>query len=111
MSFTPSNDIRGVFEAKTRVIRCENKRDTKRTGGEGGIRTPGTGENPYNGLASRRNRPLCHLSAEVQITVNTGYKRRGALFPALLSVRGLLRIEQKAQDDASQYGGEDEYGG
>jgi hypothetical protein len=32
------------------------------TGGEGGIRTLGTGVSPYNGLANRRIRPLCHLS-------------------------------------------------
>ena len=32
-------------------------------GGEGGIRTLGTGVSPYNGLANRRIRPLCHLSA------------------------------------------------
>ena len=31
-------------------------------GGGAGIRTLGTGINPYNGLASRRNRPLCHPS-------------------------------------------------
>ena len=31
-------------------------------GGEGGIRTLGTGISPYNGLANRRIRPLCHLS-------------------------------------------------
>ena len=33
------------------------------TGGEGGIRTPGTGFSPYNGLANRRLKPLGHLSA------------------------------------------------
>ena len=33
-----------------------------RTGGEGGIRTPGTSFSSYNGLANRRIRPLCHLS-------------------------------------------------
>src|ERR1700674_5732316 len=31
-------------------------------GGEAGIRTLGTGVSPYNGLANRRIRPLCHLS-------------------------------------------------
>ena len=35
------------------------------SGGEGGIRTLGTGVSPYNGLANRRIRPLCHLSATV----------------------------------------------
>src|ERR1700733_1931485 len=34
-------------------------------GGEAGIRTLGTGVSPYNGLANRRIRPLCHLSAFV----------------------------------------------
>ena len=34
-----------------------------KSGGEGGIRTPGTGFSPYNGLANRRIQPLCHLSA------------------------------------------------
>src|SRR5271165_1759058 len=33
------------------------------SGGEGGIRTPGTGFGPYNGLANRRLQPLGHLSA------------------------------------------------
>jgi hypothetical protein len=32
-------------------------------GGEGGIRTPGTGFSQYNGLANRRLKPLGHLSA------------------------------------------------
>ena len=35
-----------------------------KSGGEGGIRTPGTGFSQYNGLANRRIQPLCHLSAE-----------------------------------------------
>ena len=33
------------------------------TGGEGGIRTPGTGFSQHNGLANRRLKPLGHLSA------------------------------------------------
>jgi hypothetical protein len=33
------------------------------TGGEEGIRTPGTGLSPYNGLANRRLQPLGHLTA------------------------------------------------
>jgi hypothetical protein len=33
-----------------------------RCNGERGIRTPGTGVNPYNGLANRRLQPLGHLS-------------------------------------------------
>ena len=34
----------------------------EKSGGEGGIRTPGTSFSSYNGLANRRIRPLCHLS-------------------------------------------------
>src|SRR5271165_3490334 len=34
----------------------------KTSGGEGGIRTPGRGVSPYNGLANRRLQPLGHLS-------------------------------------------------
>ena len=50
--------------AKSRAIpgptigHCEDWIET----GEGGIRTPGTGLNPYNGLANRRFKPLSHLS-------------------------------------------------
>jgi hypothetical protein len=33
------------------------------SGGEGGIRTPGTSVSSYNGLANRRLQPLGHLSA------------------------------------------------
>jgi hypothetical protein len=36
--------------------------EIEKYGGEGGIRTLGTGVSPYNGLANRRIRPLCHLS-------------------------------------------------
>src|SRR5450755_2922093 len=36
----------------------------KTSGGEGGIRTPGTGVSPYNGLANRRLQPLGHLSGK-----------------------------------------------
>ena len=49
----------------------------KKTGGEGGIRTLGTGVSPYNGLANRRIRPLCHLSGECM---------NGPLNPASLSL-------------------------
>jgi hypothetical protein len=47
------------------IIKQRIKRQMARnegTGGEGGIRTLGTGVSPYNGLANRRIRPLCHLS-------------------------------------------------
>ncbi len=39
------------------------EREEEDSGGEGGIRTPGRGFGPYNGLANRRIQPLCHLSA------------------------------------------------
>jgi hypothetical protein len=42
-------------------------KDNKGNGGEGGIRTLGTGVSPYNGLANRRIRPLCHLSKQFVI--------------------------------------------
>ena len=38
---------------------------TKVNGGEGGIRTPGTGFNQYGGLANHCLQPLGHLSAEL----------------------------------------------
>jgi hypothetical protein len=41
---------------------CRGKMRFFDTGGEGGIRTPGTGFGPYNGLANRRLQPLGHLS-------------------------------------------------
>jgi hypothetical protein len=34
----------------------------EKSGGEGGIRTPGRSFGPYNGLANRRLQPLGHLS-------------------------------------------------
>jgi len=46
------------FEGKGRGISLQ----FRLRGGEGGIRTLGTGVSPYNGLANRRIRPLCHLS-------------------------------------------------
>ena len=48
----------------------------KNSGGEGGIRTPGTGFSQYNGLANRRIQPLCHLSAEwfQQLTMKSKFK-------------------------------------
>ncbi len=42
----------------------------QRTGGEGGIRTPGTGVSPYNGLANRRLQPLGHLSGGQGISLS-----------------------------------------
>src|ERR1700681_464947 len=48
--------------------------ENKQYGGEGGIRTLGTGVSPYNGLANRRIRPLCHLSGG--FTVYHGNEQR-----------------------------------
>src|SRR5580700_2461991 len=48
-------------------------------GGEGGIRTLGTGVSPYNGLANRRIRPLCHLSG---VRIYSLPRRAGERFPA-----------------------------
>ena len=50
----------------------------KTSGGEGGIRTLGTGVSPYNGLANRRIRPLCHLSGAAEfyfITRTQAFRR------------------------------------
>ncbi len=41
-------------------------------GGEGGIRTPGRVNSPYNGLAIRRFRPLSHLSANTLLRTGRG---------------------------------------
>src|SRR5579862_4261209 len=41
----------------------------KTSGREGVIRTLGTGVSPYNGLANRRIRPLCHLSGGPSISL------------------------------------------
>src|SRR5208337_5697183 len=51
---------------KTEYVTAKRNHTAKlfvfRNGGEGGIRTPGTGFSPYNGLANRRLQPLGHLS-------------------------------------------------
>ncbi len=39
-----------------------NQKGFSSESGERGIRTPGTGLTPYNGLANRRLQPLGHLS-------------------------------------------------
>ena len=56
------------------------------SGGEGGIRTPGTGFSQYNGLANRRLQPLGHLSAAnyTQIVAQTPSKRQPELVAELL---------------------------
>ena len=52
-------------------------------GGEGGIRTPGTGLGPYDGLANRCFRPLSHLSARLvgfnsDLNINSAGEARDA---------------------------------
>ena len=42
----------------------QNMQETRMNNGESGIRTRGTGCNPYTGLANRRLQPLGHLSRE-----------------------------------------------
>jgi hypothetical protein len=54
----------GKSSRKTSQSLCSQE-----SGGEGGIRTLGTGVSPYNGLANRRIRPLCHLSGVCGATV------------------------------------------
>ncbi len=60
----------GVSEAGARCRNPEQSEGLREeelrgsNGGEGGIRTLGTGVSPYNGLANRRIRPLCHLSGD-----------------------------------------------
>src|SRR5262245_19707327 len=46
----------------TAAARMTYSGSIRAVGGERGIRTLGTGFNPYNGLANRRFRPLSHLS-------------------------------------------------
>ena len=49
----------------SRMFGCRTRQISLRSrlrGGEGGIRTLGTGVSPYNGLANRRLQPLGHLS-------------------------------------------------
>src|SRR5712691_4218493 len=67
-----------------------NQGDLDSTGGEGGIRTPGRGFSPYNGLANRRIQPLCHLSA---VTFN--------ILPQIQNCRGdqLLTSRLKSAKD------------
>ena len=59
--------IKDVFWAEPAFAKA-----TAGGGGEGGIRTLGTGLSPYNGLANRPFRPLRHLSVSAPI------KRQGA---------------------------------
>src|SRR6202167_3149633 len=68
------------------------------SGGEGGIRTLGTGVSPYNGLANRRIRPLCHLSGAAEfyfITRTQAFRRsvRKLIFVILTRVPVLLLKE------------------
>src|SRR5436305_15100001 len=58
----------------------------QRSGGEGGIRTLGTGVSPYNGLANRRIRPLCHLSGAGIQSTTVGSK---AIIASIISIYAL----------------------
>jgi hypothetical protein len=49
-----------TFFAEQSVIEAVYSQEN--SGGEGGIRTPGTSFSSYNGLANRRLQPLGHLS-------------------------------------------------
>ena len=46
----------------------------KANGGEAGIRTLGRVLKPYNGLANRRLKPLGHLTADLQVYVNSAFR-------------------------------------
>jgi len=68
------NEAGGFSKKRDRVergemgISCHSTHSVAPTcseNGEGGIRTPGTGLNPFNGLANRRFKPLSHLSSAV----------------------------------------------
>src|SRR3984957_3933098 len=76
----------------------------KTSGGEGGIRTLGTGVSPYNGLANRRILPLCHLSGVCGITV---YHVRGMQLSRFASFRARVprRIASGHQGDVCHSGG------
>ena len=52
-------------------------------GGEGGIRTPGRGLGPYDGLANRCFRPLSHLSGACGGPSIYRYHRAQSRYPAL----------------------------
>ena len=56
----------GAIDFRIGGRKCEEhlaERSSEReSGGEGGIRTPGTSFSSYNGLANRRLQPLGHLS-------------------------------------------------
>ncbi len=88
--------------AARRTRRFELAAETSRPSlesGEGGIRTPDTGLNPYNGLANRRLQPLGHLSGEVPsypVRSRHAPPRPGRLDPATRA-RALIRPEPNAR--------------
>src|SRR6266446_8934797 len=59
--------------------KCESRLGLEKSGGEGGIRTPGRGFGPYNGLANRPIKPLWHLSSSVSNTLAQFSSWLGAL--------------------------------
>ena len=75
-----------VLELFTPGDRLERHETKDLAGGEGGIRTLGTGFSPYNGLANRRIRPLCHLSGDDfhQFNTRNVTLKRYALQPGLV---------------------------
>src|SRR5216684_2535417 len=69
---------RSIF-AQSRRAGLTDGRNIKNSGGEGGIRTPGRGFSPYNGLANRPIKPLWHLSSNVSNTLAQFSSWLGAL--------------------------------
>jgi hypothetical protein len=65
------------------------------SGGEGGIRTPGTDLSPFDGLANRCFRPLSHLSAK-------WFGSLAMLTPANLFLHSAKRIRICRQVQASK---------
>src|SRR5438105_13812945 len=78
-------------EARTTV----NWKESKGSGGEGGIRTLGTGVSPYNGLANRRIRPLCHLSVLCYLSLADS-ARAGVSCLSLMSEESSARAARRA---------------
>ena len=60
----PNMHLDGSHDSPVMCKLKRKERVVRESGGEGGIRTPGTGFSPYNGLANRRLQPLGHLSGD-----------------------------------------------
>ena len=77
------------------------------TGGEGGIRTPGRGLGPYDGLANRCFRPLSHLSSRCGPPFKEMVPQRPGkppihLAPAALSFRNIRNRDAPSAISASE---------